>query len=82
MKIRVLKSHIKKGIPRQFSSCPVALAVKKAMPGCRRIEVGYGWISVDGNDIRIPNKVEEFIKNFDKGKKVEPFEFNLPSLKG
>lgn len=84
MKIPVLQEDIDRGKPKDPLSCPVYFALLRQFPDCDPI-VGKYYILL-GNDpvhhcpIRYGtmNKEYKFIRRFDKGKPVQPFEFNLP----
>jgi hypothetical protein len=81
MKIRVLRTDIKRGKPGSSSRCPVALAVRRVFgrhPDFTNVSVGL-WIIVSNKilDVRIPKVALEFIKRFDAGRKVKPFTFEI-----
>lgn len=74
MKITVTRAHIEKGKPN-YRKCPIALALK----GC-----DFRDVAVRAFYVRIGRKVEmlgkrerQFIRDFDEGKPVKPFSFNL-----
>jgi hypothetical protein len=73
--IRVTKECIEQGCPENVYSCPVALALQKAMPR-RKWLVGRGTLD-DRARIGTPDKVLAFINRFDSGKPVKPFTFRL-----
>lgn len=79
MKIRVTQEDINNGKPNDPSRCPVALACRKLTEG--NISVGYIFITyyLSGKLVRriVPKGVIGFIVNFDDGKPVGPFEFEL-----
>lgn len=77
MKIKVTQEHIDKGAIGDCSLCPIALALK---------ENGFNDFLVDSSAIfnkehtlymHLPFELIMWIKNFDKGKQVEPFEFDF-----
>lgn len=82
--IKVTKTHIKNGKSNTGYSCPIALAAKESL-GLPNIYVGLTFISwdapVDSNllfrSIKLSDYVCEFIRDFDAGLEVEPFEFEL-----
>lgn len=87
MKIKVEQKHINAGIRRKPCLCPVALAFKDA--------TGLS-LSVSGRQVRVvpredsnaglhqpsPEGVLEFVRDFDSGCKVEPFEFEFEDVHG
>lgn len=83
MKIIVEQSDIDTGIPRSATDCPIAKAVMRVSVGTYEF-VRVGFISIRCMDrtnvtrtYTIPLKVSEFIGNFDAGRSVEPFEFDI-----
>lgn len=69
-------------IPRKGDrgkNCPVGLALQNA--GVEFRTVGTGWVSLGKSDESIqeqlPPLVTSFIEDFDRGKPVAPFRFNL-----
>lgn len=82
MKIQVTQEDINKGLRGVPDSCHVALAVKKAL-NTAKVEVGDGFISWNHWSTKTNwNKgkieiVEMFVRAFDKGYDVTPFEFEL-----
>lgn len=78
MIIKVTEQDIERG-SRVFSDhCPVALAINRATG---RHAIVYHHAIKIGELSRIeypvPDKVREFIQDFDSGKEVQPFEFDL-----
>lgn len=77
MKITVTNKDIKNGRQHHCFECPIALAVRRA---CQTevVSVGGFTIKVRGGDwIKIPRLAVNFIGDFDLGKPVQPFSFNL-----
>ncbi len=75
MKISVTQSHIDKGKQGQCSNCPVALAMNEVMD---KVAVAYNYFLIgDGPRIALPAIVQTFILDFDCGRHVEPFEFEI-----
>jgi len=78
MRISVKQKHIDKGVRESSEFCPIALACKDGginVPIVNRMISGYfvnRYICVD-----VPQKACYFIAAFDKGRKVEPFSFEL-----
>jgi len=86
MKVQVTNEHIKKGIPCESSSCPVALAVKELFPGKDVAVQSFPFnvkvigVQIDGKSIDITEdqlEVNRFVRLFDHWGYVEPFEFEL-----
>lgn len=85
-KIAVTADHIKRGVAREYCGCPIALAINE------KIEKS-GYIAIVANRVRfkhtiihdkeilfsetIPRVASDFIGNFDSGRPVEPFEFEV-----
>lgn len=76
MIIHVTDDHIKKGTPNCNTHCPIALALKTALPTAR-ITVGLRGATIDGESFR-HSEIINFVRAFDKGQPVEPFSFELP----
>ncbi|AXH46555.1 hypothetical protein SEA_ROBINSPARKLES_110 [Gordonia phage RobinSparkles] len=79
MKVTVTQEHIDKGKPWEICNCPIALALKEK--GFANVEVSTLAISVGKNNqallnhYSVPSIAKQFIKAFDDGQTVEPFEF-------
>lgn len=80
MRIDVTQDDIDKGLRNNCTLCPVALAIRRAIPG------SDPW--VDDHDISFPSRrmapidtpsssVMEFMHTFDLGDFVAPFSFAL-----
>ena len=85
MVIRVTQEDIVSGKRGNCRLCPVALAVKRAMPSAEDVRVlpGLIWFSSTEQDrwtsAMVAESVGDFIFNFDNfgSSKVKPFEFWL-----
>ena len=79
IRVKVTGKHIDEGEPGDSFRCPIALAVKEATNvATRDVTLVDGIeISVGPFVFKATLKVKEFIKSFDKGKKVKPFTFWL-----
>lgn len=82
MKINIIKKEINKGIPRNESNCPVALAIYKAVKPYQvsvidTTEVRVFWKENEYNIYPLPLKITKFIKRFDENKPVKPVSFIL-----
>ena len=79
MIIKVLKEDIRKGKRQNAQYCPIARAIKRktkrgdVMVDSRRVM--FGWMTFE-----MPVRAENFIMNFDAGKPVKPFQFELEVL--
>ena len=76
MRIVVKQEHIKSGIHKSPISCPIARAVREAF-GVDDVGATHYSIYVAGKRYEVPDSVQSFIKRFDDGEVVEPFEFEL-----
>jgi len=81
MKIRVTKKHIQDGVQNSKCACPVALAMKEyfGFDAFEDADVGQVYLSISNFVLteRVPSSVRKFIKQFDEGKPVKPFTFEL-----
>ena len=81
MKIQVTRQHINSGLVGSCTSDPVALAL---------LDAGFigPWVSPSGirftdeefgyrHEVPVPDEVLEFMKQFDNGGFIEPFEFEM-----
>ena len=81
MRIRVTKQHIKYGIRGSTSWCPVARACRAS--GLQGADVGDDELDfmVEAFSRRVrtalPPEAIQFIADFDDGKSVAPFEFEI-----
>lgn len=73
LKIKVSRVHIKKGKKGSTKSCPIARAIRSL--GYKNIAVSSCDIQINDHVYDIPDKVSDFIEQFDDGKEVKPFEF-------
>ena len=84
--IKVTQEHINKGKRKDYSSCPIALAVKDVFPN-DVIEVGQFDLTFENCDYEsgngkylgyeLPNIACNFVEDFDAGRNVKPFDFEL-----
>jgi hypothetical protein len=81
--INVTAEHIAKGQPSMCADCPVALAIKDALPGLWSVLVGPKIGIVPTRTSRattwlaLPPDVQDFIWDFDDSGRGEPFTFEL-----
>lgn len=78
MKIKVTQEDINEGEKRNCSNCPVSLAIQRAI-GNKLVTVGsYGSWRINGlKQSNLGEKVSKWIRGFDKGGDVVPFEFEI-----
>ena len=76
--------HIKSGVRHDLCRCPVARATLEALPGAEAVETSplqiwiYPWNTSGPADHYVtPMIVGDFIRNFDAGRPVEPFSFEI-----
>ena len=84
MKIQVTREHIDKGIKGHACKCPVALALHAA--GFKDAMVWYTRICLEYTPPpytprNLTDSLVKFLRTFDKGQTVEPFEFDTDDLK-
>ena len=77
MIIKVTQEHIDKGCKLNTLSCPVALAMEEATGDNWSVGSVFFWLESKKKAIPITIKIRYFIEDFDSGKKVLPFEFEL-----
>jgi len=80
MLIEVTRDDIRRGHPEDDCRCPVSLAIRRAVG--LDTSVGDGVIVVDYAtpwqiEIWSPEEVIQFVEDFDAGRKVKPFAFEL-----
>lgn len=77
MRINVTQEHIDRGVRGDCAACPIALATTEVIHE-RVGVVGLHIIDNDGIPIKETTvKMRQFMDNFDDGKPVQPFSFNL-----
>lgn len=80
IKVKVTQSHIDKGARGSCWKCPIALALIEATNLTWRVyDATAYYYRKNGAEIQImlPFEVSRFVKNFDKGEIVKPFEFEV-----
>lgn len=81
--VHVIEDDIKNGVKKSGTRCPIARACRAA--GIERPEVGNSMILFGRRDSRglkpgrfnNTKKIERFIRDFDDGKHVRPFSFEI-----
>lgn len=76
MKIQVTEEDIALGVPLKNVLCPVARAITRAVG--KEACVTNLYYSIDTFEFPLPVVAIDFIANFDIGRPVKPFEFELP----
>lgn len=76
MKISVTQDDIDKGSRQCGYACPVAKAIMRAL-NTIYVFVNYRTIRINTLECGLPNGVADFIRLFDGGQPVQPFEFEL-----
>lgn len=77
MIIKVTQDDIWNGIKDDCCNCPVALAIGRRFP-VESVAVRSLAITIGGIKFPLPVHVWQWIRKFDTGCAVEPFEFELP----
>jgi hypothetical protein len=84
-KIQVTKKDIRSGDPGFSRSCPVALAVIRTYPDAVAVRVFKELVRIDTrymiHSVLNPRSVQRFVRRFDKGKKVQPFNFLMKEIR-
>ena len=80
--VAVTAAHISQGTPSDGRSCPVALAIRDAIPGLAFVSVGPACIVIAAADapsiaLDAPPSVGTFVIAFDCGDPAPPFTFTL-----
>ena len=79
-KIEVTQRDIKNGIVAKCDQCPIARAVNRATK-TRKTTVGKCTVTVRLNGryycMRLPDRAQDFIRDFDAHLQVKPFTFSL-----
>ena len=76
--VTVEQSHIDKGMPGVSGFCPIALALSDSLDGFWSV----GMVVVErlprnGRCFSLPPEARKFVRDFDGGFLVNPFEFEL-----
>lgn len=81
--VEVTAQDIKRGVPSEGDSCPIALALKRI--GFKNSQVDYHVVTVTKGSGRneteikfdLPARANKFTRNFDVGVTVKPFKFTV-----
>lgn len=77
VRVNVTKAHIRDGVQSDACNCPIALALKDALFTEYAVVVEDG-ITVNGKvNFSTDRKDRKFIRDFDSGKPVKPYWFEL-----
>ena len=79
IRVRVTQEHINGGTRNDCGCCPVALALIDMLYECVRVDATHIEIRI-GTSVRgflTPLEVAIFVRKYDGGEEVEPFEFEL-----
>lgn len=79
MMIEVAQKHINAGLAKSHNQCPIALALKEVFIASE-VRVN-STIVIDEVYYSPSHQVLQFIEDFDSGKKVSPFIFDLIPFK-
>lgn len=77
MKIKVTEEHIAKGRRGCCERCPVALAIREMTP-CESVRVSSVILRIADTHVALPWHAGVFVTDYDQGRPVQPFEFELP----
>lgn len=79
MRVKVLQHHIDQGKRGKVSSCAIALALQEQFPEAADIRVGqFGMVVNDYSwSFSRESGIPDFIRSFDAGLPVQPFEFEI-----
>ena len=76
MRIEVTDSDIAQGLRHECHQCPIAYALRRAS-GVYDVMAGAKHIRIGDRGYATPAAAESFIRHFDQGHTVLPFEFTL-----
>lgn len=81
MKIHVTQDHINNGRP-YCHTCPIALALNERVPipGEWFVTSSFAQSGLHSAPHSLPRSAQRFIRRFDNGKHVEPFNFIIKGL--
>jgi len=87
IKVKVTEEHIAHGYAESCTKCPIALAIREQVKLDKeqtifvRPYVATIYYNKDESlkfvSYLLPEAAHQFIKTFDKGREVEPFEFEM-----
>ena len=74
--ITVTVDDINSGCRANASACPIARAARRALRR-RTLEVTKRAILLRVGTVSLPSSAQTFVRNFDAGKQVRPFSFDV-----
>lgn len=74
--ITVTQEDITNGFPGSYTSCPVALALRRVFPE-EGVDVDSDSLIIGDREVETSEAVGGFMEEFDEGSPVEPFTFTL-----
>jgi hypothetical protein len=74
--VHITHEDIKLGEPGDGNKCPVALALKRAFV-TKSVTVGPAWCNVNNQPIDLPDRIYQWVNDFDNYVLVTPTEFNV-----
>lgn len=77
MKVSVTQKDIDKGTVGDCILCPIARALSRAKHRKMRVGMFVYYEAYSCVDKPLPPEARNFVKRFDKGLKVKPFEFEV-----
>lgn len=78
MKIEVTEDDIKNGKKNNLENCPIFLVLKRMNLKNLYVTANYiGLMDSTGDKISLPESATRFIYDFDNGKDVKNFEFEI-----
>lgn len=77
MKIQVTAEDIVKGKRESCDSCPIALAITRKAGERASVDECTAWFISTESLIPLPVSARKFVRAFDRGDSVAPFEFDL-----
>jgi len=75
MIIEVTQKDIDNGIRCDIGNCPIALAMTRRFN--KRVTIGQSYTLCNDKVVSLPFDARTFILEFDDGKIVQPFTFNI-----
>ena len=73
-KIEITQEDIDRGMRGRSDFCPVALALRRKWP---EAEMGCFACDLGNRLVLVPELVSKFVEDFDSGKPVKPFTFEI-----
>jgi hypothetical protein len=79
VRVEVTRADIRQGVPRCGEDCAVSLALNRATDRAWFVtgRVAHSGGKRNGVSVRLPDAAVQWIAEFDDGRPVEPFAFDL-----